>query len=172
MSSGCSTLISSCSAMASRRSWARSAFAGALLDLGAVLVVLEAVLALEVAVTSASTTPSGTGMSMVSRSCVERRWSRAWMPCSKLLACSACLREVGAQLVEGVELGGQLGEVVVQLGQLALLDGLDRHGDVGVLALVVAAGERRGEGGGLAGGHAESSGLVDAVDACCREPTS
>ena len=35
--------------------------------------------------------------------------------------------DVAAQLVEGVELAGGLGEVVVELGQLALLDRLDRR---------------------------------------------
>ena len=50
-----------------------------------------------------------------------------------------------------VELGGDRGEVVVDLGQLALLDGLDVDGDRGLLALVLAARQGGGEHGGLPG---------------------
>ena len=42
--------------------------------------------------------------------------------------------QVVFELVDGVELAGQLGELVVGLGQLALLDRADGHGDLGVLA--------------------------------------
>ena len=56
-------------------------------------------------------------------------------------------RDVGAQLLERVELGGELGEVVVQLGELTDLDGLDGDGALGVLALAVATGERGSVGG-------------------------
>ena len=71
------------------------------------------------------------------------------------------LHDVGTQLVEGVELGGQLGEVVVELRQLALLDRLDGDDTVGRLALT---GRRRwsGELLGLASGHADE-GLVDTL---------
>ncbi len=71
--------------------------------------------------------------------------------------------EVRAQLVDGVELAGDLREVVVGLGQLTLLDGLDGDGDLGRLALVVAAEQLRLEGGALTGGEG-LEGLVDAVD--------
>ena len=47
------------------------------------------------------------------------------------------------ELGDRVELAGDLREVVVGLGKLALLDGLDGHGDLGLFALVVAAEELR-----------------------------
>ena len=53
------------------------------------------------------------------------------------------LAQVGAQLVEGVELAGQLGELVVQLGQLLLLDRADGHRHLGVAAGEVAADQLR-----------------------------
>ena len=71
--------------------------------------------------------------------------------------------EVGLELVEGVELRGQLGELVVELGQLALLDRGDGHGADGLLALAVTTGERGGEGLGLVGRHADE-GLVETVE--------
>ena len=67
------------------------------------------------------------------------------------------------QLVDGVELAGDLREVVVGLGQLALLDGGDGDGDLGRLALVVAAEQLRLERGALAGGERLER-LVDALD--------
>ena len=42
-------------------------------------------------------------------------------PCSRRLP-RQLGAHVGGELVDGVELGGQLGEVVVELGQLLLLD--------------------------------------------------
>ena len=41
--------------------------------------------------------------------------------------------EVGPQLVDGVELAGQLGELVVGLGQFAFLDRPDGDGDLRIL---------------------------------------
>ena len=93
--------------------------------------------------------------------------SRAWPPCSKVLERPACSARLGLQLVEGVELAGDLGEVVVGLGELALLDGDDGDGDLGGLALVVAAEQLRLEGGGLAGGEGVER-LVDALDEVTR----
>ena len=55
------------------------------------------------------------------------------------------------ELIESVELRRQLGEVVIELRQLALLDRLDRDRALGVLARVVAPGQRRGERRRLAG---------------------
>ena len=49
--------------------------------------------------------------------------------------------QVVAQLVERVELARRLGELVVELGQLTLLDGVDGDGHLGVLAGVVATDE-------------------------------
>jgi hypothetical protein len=40
------------------------------------------------------------------------------------------LAQVGAELVEGVELAGQLGEVVVEVGQLTLLDRVELDVDM------------------------------------------
>ena len=71
--------------------------------------------------------------------------------------------QVVAQLVEGVELAGQLREVVVRGRQFPLLDGLDGDGDLGLGAGALATGERRGEGRRLAGLQA-GDGLVHALE--------
>src|SRR5215207_1785960 len=77
------------------------------------------------------------------------------------------LAEPGAQvfreLVEGVELAGELRELVVRLGELALLDRRDDRRDLGVLARVLPRHELGGERGRLAGREA-AHGLVEAVD--------
>ena len=73
------------------------------------------------------------------------------------------LLQVLLELGDGVELGGQLSELVVGLGQLALLDGRQLQLDHGGLAVVLAAVERGLEGGVLAGGQAVE-GLVDALE--------
>ena len=73
------------------------------------------------------------------------------------------LLEVVLELVDGVELGGHLGELVVGLGQLAHLDGLRGDLDLRLLTGAVAAGELRGEGGGLLGGEAGER-LVEALE--------
>ena len=67
------------------------------------------------------------------------------------LALGDLLDEVLAQLLDGVELGGELGELVVDLGQLTLLDGSGGHRDLGLLTGVLPAGQLGGEGGGLVG---------------------
>jgi hypothetical protein len=70
--------------------------------------------------------------------------------------------DVGAQLLEGVELAGRRGELVVELGELL---GLDRpHGDLHVshLAGVLAVEQGGGEGGALVDGQA-AHGLVQTV---------
>ncbi len=69
----------------------------------------------------------------------------------ELLGALGLRGHVGAQLVHRVELRRQLGELVVQLGELALLDGQDRDGDLGVLAGAVATREGGGERLGLVG---------------------
>ena len=48
--------------------------------------------------------------------------------------------EIGPELLEGVELGGKLGEVAVELGQDTFLDGLNRHCHLSVLSLTLATG--------------------------------
>jgi hypothetical protein len=73
------------------------------------------------------------------------------------------LTQVGLELVDRVELAGDLGEVVVGGGKLALLDGDDGDADEGVLAGVVAAEQRRLERGALTRGERVER-LVDAVD--------
>ena len=114
MSSGCSTLTSSFSAIASRRNWARSALRVFVVDLGAVLVVLEAVLALEVGVDLGLDDAVGhrdlDGLEEVLEHLVAGLDALL-----ELLGALGLLGEVGPQLLEGVELGGQLGEVVVEL---------------------------------------------------------
>ena len=77
------------------------------------------------------------------------------------------LADVAAQLADGVELARDLGEVVVGLGQLALLDGEQRDGDLRGLTLVVAAEQRRLEVGRLAGGQGVER-LVDSLDEFAR----
>ena len=75
--------------------------------------------------------------------------------------------EAGAQvvleLVERVELAGELGELVVGLGELALLDLRDGDRDLGLLAGVLTGHERRRELLRLAGAHALER-LVEALD--------
>ena len=120
--------------MASSSELGLEALAGALVDLGAVLVVLEATLALEVAVHLGRDDALG-----------DRHLDLVEDGLEQLVAGRDALGElgvdlglggeVGLELVERVELGGQLGELVVELGQLALLDRGDGHGAVGVLAL-------------------------------------
>ena len=95
----------------------------------------------------------------------------------QLVARCGALREDGlladagdealTELADRVELARHLGEVVVGLGQLALLDGDDRDGDLGLLTGVVAAHEGRAEGGVLTGGE-RVDGLVDALEQFAR----
>ena len=80
-----------------------------------------------------------------------------------LLVLRHLLAQVGAQLVDGVELRGQLGELVVGRRQLALLDAVHRDGHLGLLAGVLAADEGGGEGGGLTGAQAADR-LVEALE--------
>src|SRR5690606_34583060 len=77
------------------------------------------------------------------------------------------LAQVGVELLERVELGRELGEVVVRLGQVALLDGRRRDGDGRLLARVLAAGERRGERRRLVGREAGER-LVEALEHVAR----
>ena len=79
------------------------------------------------------------------------------------LAAAEALAHVGGQLVDGVELRGHLRELVVELGELLLLDLGDGDLDLDVLADEVAAHELRGEVLVVAGGHAVQR-LVEAVE--------
>ena len=72
-------------------------------------------------------------------------------------------RTSSLELGDGVELRGLLGEVVVEVGELLLLDLGDLDLDVDVLADQVAADELGREGLLLARGHAVQR-LVEAVD--------
>ena len=136
--------------------------AGALVDLGAVLVVVEAVLALEVLVDLGLDDAVGHGHVDGLEEVLEHLVA-GLDALLVLLGLLGLRRDVGAQLLEGVELGGELGEVVVELGQLADLDRLHGDGALGVVALVVATGEQCGELLGLLGRHADE-GLVEAVE--------
>jgi hypothetical protein len=71
--------------------------------------------------------------------------------------------QVGLELVDRVELAGELGEVVVGLGQLTHLHRLHGDGDIGFLARVLAREQGRREVLGLTDRRAEQ-GIVDAVD--------
>ena len=83
------------------------------LDLGAVLVVLEPVLALQVAVHLVGDDAVRHRHVDGSVRCSSSR-SRACTPCSKRLTLRDLVPQVVAQLLEGVELAGELGEVVVR----------------------------------------------------------
>src|SRR5690606_36394808 len=69
-----------------------------------------------------------------------------------LLDALDALAEVGLELADGVELARELRELVVGLGQLTLLDGVDLDGDDGFLTGVLAGDQRGGELLRLAGG--------------------
>ncbi|CDZ88569.1 hypothetical protein RHRU231_420118 [Rhodococcus ruber] len=77
------------------------------------------------------------------------------------------LAQVRLELVEGVELARELGELVVLGGQLALLDTVHRDGDDGLVAGMVTGDQRGGELLRLARGHADER-LVEAVDELTR----
>ena len=79
------------------------------------------------------------------------------------LAAAEPLAHVVGQLVDGVELRGQLGELVVELGELLLLHLGDGDRDLDVLADQVAAHELGGEDLLVAGGHADQR-LVETVE--------
>src|SRR5262249_29982915 len=77
----------------------------------------------------------------------------------------------GAEFAQGVVFAGGLGELVVQFGQVFDLDAVHGDRDLGLLPLVLPAGELGGERGGVPGGHAgergvqpvEQAGVVDLV---------
>ena len=108
------------------------------------------------------TSVSGSGISTCSSSS-SRTASRAAAACSRRLPRPSRSRTSSLELVDGVELRGQLGELVVELGQLLLLDLADVDLDLDVLADQVAADELGGEGLLVAGGHAGQR-LVEAVE--------
>ncbi len=113
MSSGCSTRTSSFSAIGVEQELGLERLAGALVDLGAVLVVLEAVLALEVLVHLGLDDAVGHGHVDGLEEVLEHLV--AGLDALLVLLGLLGLRgDVGAQLLEGVELGGELGEVVVE----------------------------------------------------------
>ena len=80
---------------------------------------------------------------------------------------SHLIDEAVLQLVDGVEFACQLGEFVVGLGQLAFLDRLDGDGDLGLLAGVLAGGQRGGEDLGLAGRQPDDR-VVETLDELAR----
>ena len=128
--------------------------------------------------TSSRTTPSGAGTSAASTSSCERLVAGR-VELLDPLDPGEPLAQVAAQLLQGVELARQLGELVVELGQLLLLDRAHGHRHVGVAAGEVAAHQLGGEGGRLAGGQADqrlvqareelpAADLVGDVGGACR----
>ena len=115
MSSGCSTRDLELLGDGVEEELGLERLAGALVDLGAVLVVLEAVLALEVAVDLGLDDAVGDGDLDGVEEVLEDLVA-GLDALLELLGLLGLLGDVGAQLVEGVELGGQLGEVVVERG--------------------------------------------------------
>ena len=79
------------------------------------------------------------------------------------LAARDALAQVGAQLLQGVELRRHLDELLVELGELGLLDLGHRDRDVDLGVLELAADEGRAERRGAAGLEARD-GLVEAVE--------
>ena len=67
------------------------------------------------------------------------------------------------QLVQGIELASQLCEVVVQLRQLALLDGTELDGNLSLFVGVLAGNQLGGKGGLLALLHADQR-VIQALD--------
>src|SRR5690606_22899705 len=136
------------------------------LDLGAVGVVLETVLLLEVTVHLVLDEGLGNG----DVGGFEELLDELVASLRALRKGALLLDLVGerlAQLSDRVELTRHLREVVVGLGELALLDDLDRHGNLGVLAGVLAADELRGEGRLLARGE-RLDGLVCTFEELAR----
>ena len=77
-----------------------------------------------------------------------------------LLGLGGLLLQVFLELVDGVELGDHLSEVVVSLGQLTGLHGLDGDGHLGLFTLVLAALQLGGEGDLFAGLGAAQGGVL------------
>ena len=71
--------------------------------------------------------------------------------------------QAGPQLVDGVELAGQLRELVVGLRQFAFFDRPDGGGDLRLLPSVFAGRELRGELAGFVDGRADQR-IVEAID--------
>ena len=114
------------------------------------------------ALSSSVTTTSGSGTSIFSRSDLEDgvAGGRGLL---EALAATEALAHVVGQLIDGVELGGHLRELVVEVGELLLLDLADGDQHLDVLADQVATDELGGEGLLVAGGHAGQR-LVEAVE--------
>src|SRR5690606_30540061 len=114
---------------------------GLLGDLGTVLVVLEATLALEVVVHLGLDDLLGKlEVGGVGEQLEELLTGLHGLVVD--LDAAGLLAQVLAQLLEGVELGGELSEVVISLGQLAGLHCGHLDGDLRVLTGVLASGER------------------------------
>src|SRR6185312_13777710 len=131
-------------------------------DLGAVHVVFEPVLVLEVTVHLVE-------HELLRNGDVERLEQFVDDLVARLsalledLGLAELLAQICLQLVDGVELARDLGEVIVGGGQLALLDRGELDRDLRLLALVVAAEQRGLEGRGLAGGERVER-LVDSLE--------
>jgi hypothetical protein len=160
VSSSWLTLISSFSAMGAERLLAR------LGDLGAVHLVFETVLVLEVTVHLVFDELGGNGDLDALQQLVDDLVARLGT-LAEDLRLRDLLLDVGLEFLDGVELARDLREVVVGLGKLALLHGEKRHNDLGLLAGVVATEQLGLEGRGLAGAERVER-LVDALDQVAR----
>ena len=88
---------------------------------------------------------------------------RIWSACWARLNWPHLVAKAGPQLVDGVELAGQLRELVVGLGQFAFLDRPDGGGDLRLLPGVFAGRELRGELPGFVDGRADQR-VVETFD--------
>src|SRR5450759_31464 len=135
---------------------------GVLVDLSAVLVILEAALILEVPGHLSLDERVGDGNLGVLQQ-VLKDLVASLNALLHLLGTLGLDLDVGPELLKAVELRGKLGELVVELWKDTLLDRLNGHVDLGVLALVLATRERGVEDLALLGGHPDKS-VVQAID--------
>ena len=159
-------LISSCSASVSRRIWLRSAVVRLLAHLGAVLVVLEPTLALEVTVHLGLDDTRRDRDLVPASSCWSRR-SRACTAWFDALVRDACSRRSAVSSSSVSNSLASCAKSSSASGSSTLLDGRggDRH--QGGLARVVAAREGRLERGRLAGRQARQR-LVETLEHVAR----
>ncbi len=109
----------------SRRIWFFSAVGGLLADLGAVLVVLEATLGLQVTV-HLGLDDAGRDRDLDGLEQLLEQRVAGLDGLGRRLGAGGLVAQVGGELLEGVELARELGEVVVGGGEVALLDGRRR----------------------------------------------
>ncbi len=135
-------------------------------DLGAVRIVFEPALLLEVAVHLVVDEPLRNRDVDLLEQLVDDLVA-GLDALAELLRLGELLAQIAAELADGVELAGDLGEVVIGGRQLAVLDGEQGDRDLRLLALVVAAEQGGLEVGGLPRGQRVEC-LVDALDQLAR----